>query len=70
VSVPALVIYGDKDPDFKDVAAEVAFAESSFTGETSALIVPGLGHYPHAERPDLVTPAILAFLERTCRALA
>jgi pimeloyl-ACP methyl ester carboxylesterase len=66
VAVPALVIYGDKDADFPDVSVEVAYAEEHFTGPTESLILPGLGHYPHAERPDLVTPVVLDFLERTC----
>lgn len=70
VAVPALVIYGDKDADFPDVAAEVAYAQEHFTGPTESLILPGLGHYPHAERPDLVTPVVLDFLERTCHAPA
>lgn len=70
VAVPALVIYGDRDADFPDVAAEVAYAQERFAGPTESLILPGLGHYPHAERPDLVLPVIVEFVERTCRALA
>lgn len=70
VSVPALVVYGEKDADFADVAAEAAYATGSFTGSTETLLVPAVGHYPHAERPDLVLPVVVHFLERTCRALA
>ena len=29
-----------------------------------ALMVPGAGHYPHAERPEEVGPAIVSFLGR------
>jgi len=60
VQAPTLVVMGDKDPDFKDPAAEAALIAERLRGR--AIVVPGAGHYPHAEDPDLVTPAILAFL--------
>ena len=27
-------------------------------------MVPDAGHYPHSQRPDLVVPAITAFLQK------
>jgi pimeloyl-ACP methyl ester carboxylesterase len=52
---------GEKDPDFKDPAAEARFVSERLGGEV--LIVPGSGHYPHAEFPEIVSPAILRFLD-------
>ena len=57
---PALVVFGAADDHFPDPAAEAARVASRLGGEV--LLVEGAGHYPHAERPDLVGPAVLAFL--------
>lgn len=73
VAAPALVVMGQHDPDFGDPAAEAAFIGERLGGR--AVMVPGAGHYPHAEYPEVVTPEILRFLaedarwpERTSRA--
>jgi len=42
-----LVVMGEKDPDFKDPAAEAAFIGERL-GAT-VVMVPGTGHYPHAQ---------------------
>lgn len=68
VTVPSLVIVGSKDPDFKDQASEIAYAEEAFAGEVYGLLVDGAGHYPHAERPDVVSPRIIQFLDVACPA--
>jgi len=60
VKAPTLVVMGEKDTDFKDPAAEAALIAERLRGR--AIVAPGAGHYPHAEYPDVVTPAILAFL--------
>lgn len=62
VRAPALVVMGDADPDFDDATAEAAFVAEHLRGET--LMVPGAGHYPHAEYPEIVGPAVIGFLER------
>lgn len=62
VRAPTLVIMGDRDPDFGDPAAEARFAADRLGAEV--LMVPGAGHYPHAEYPEIVTPAVLRFLEQ------
>ena len=64
VRAPALVVMGSKDPDFPDPAAEVARTAASLRGSshTEIQMIEGAGHYPHAERPDLVAAAIIAFL--------
>jgi pimeloyl-ACP methyl ester carboxylesterase len=59
VRVPALIVMGEKDPDFPDPAAEARFAAERLRGEL--LLVPDSGHYPQADSPDLVNPAVLAF---------
>lgn len=62
VQAPALVIMGTKDPDWPDPVAEARFIVDALEGEL--LLVEGAGHYPHAEMPEQVTPAVLAFLRK------
>ncbi|MDQ7907009.1 alpha/beta hydrolase [Phytohabitans sp. ZYX-F-186] len=59
VRAPALVVMGEKDPDFPDPAAEARFAAERLHGEL--LMVPDSGHYPQADSPDVVNPAVLTF---------
>jgi pimeloyl-ACP methyl ester carboxylesterase len=59
---PALVIMGDKDPDFPDAPAEAAWITEQLDAE--CLIVPGAGHYPQAEFPERVNPALAAFCRK------
>jgi pimeloyl-ACP methyl ester carboxylesterase len=59
VHTPTLVVMGDRDPDFPDAAAEAQWVAEQLGGDV--LIVPDAGHYPHAQRPDVVSPAIEAF---------
>ena len=61
VTAPSLTIIGSRDPDFRDPAAELAFAADALHGET--LLVEDAAHYPHAARPEIVTPRVLAFVE-------
>jgi pimeloyl-ACP methyl ester carboxylesterase len=65
VAAPTLVVMGERDPDFRDPAAEAAWIAERLGGET--LVVPGAGHYPQAEFPEIVTPAVVAFLRRARR---
>ncbi|BCB80570.1 alpha/beta hydrolase [Phytohabitans flavus] len=59
VRAPALIVMGEKDPDFPDPAAEARFAAERLRGEL--LVVPNSGHYPQADSPDVVNPAVVAF---------
>lgn len=69
VVAPTLVVMGTADRDFPDPAAEANWIASAMRG--TALMIDGAGHYPMAERPDLVNPALLAFLaEAAPRAVA
>jgi len=60
VKAPALVIMGQADADFPDPAGEATLIAGRLGGR--AVMVPGAGHYPQAERPDLVNPEVIEFL--------
>jgi pimeloyl-ACP methyl ester carboxylesterase len=55
-----LVVMGDRDPDFKDAAIEAEYVADRLGG--AMVMVHGAGHYPHAEYPEVVNPAVLEFL--------
>lgn len=59
VTAPVLVVMGERDPDFADPAGEGHWIAGRLSGDL--LLVPGAGHYPHVENPELVNPAIVAF---------
>jgi pimeloyl-ACP methyl ester carboxylesterase len=61
VAVPTLVVMGTADPDFPDPAAEARLVADRLTGELQ--LVEAAGHYPQAERPEVVGPRIATFLE-------
>jgi pimeloyl-ACP methyl ester carboxylesterase len=62
VRAPTLVIMGAADPDFPDPDAEAQLVAERLGGE--AMLVPDSGHYPQAEYPEVVTPAVVSFLQR------
>lgn len=62
VTAPALVVMGEKDQDWPDPTAEARFAAGALSAEL--LLVPDCGHYPQAEYPELVNPAVVAFAQR------
>jgi pimeloyl-ACP methyl ester carboxylesterase len=62
VCAPTLVVIGERDPDFNDVAAEANWIAGRLSGEV--LIVPDAAHYPHAQRADIVAPALVSFATR------
>ena len=62
VRTQVLIVMGDKDPDFPDPVAEARFIGDELGGEV--LIVPGAGHYPMAEFPEIVSPAVVEFARR------
>lgn len=59
---PTLAVVGSKDSDWKSPTAEGRFVADTLGGEL--LMVDGAGHYPMAQCPAIVNPAIVAFLSR------
>ncbi len=57
--VPLLVIFGAEDQIY-DAQAAIARYRQNVPGAQTQLI-PGAGHSPNVEKPDLVAPLILAF---------
>jgi pimeloyl-ACP methyl ester carboxylesterase len=68
VRAPTLVVMGEEDPDFPDPAIEARWIADRLRGEI--LMVPGAGHYPQAEFPELVSPAVVEFGRRVKRSSA
>ena len=65
ISVPALVVMGEQDPDFPDPKAEAEWIAATLHGTVA--MVPEAGHYPQSQQPDVVAAAIVAFLAGTGR---
>ncbi len=63
VTVPTLVVMGDHDRDFSDPTGEARVVAERLKGEV--VLVPGAGHYPQAEYPEVVAPAIVSFVQRS-----
>jgi pimeloyl-ACP methyl ester carboxylesterase len=62
IRAPALVVMGEADPDFPDSAAEACWIAEQLGGQV--LMVPSAGHYPQAEFPEVVSPAVVEFARR------
>jgi pimeloyl-ACP methyl ester carboxylesterase len=62
VHTPALIVMGALDPDFTDPAQEAEWIGAQLHGEV--LMVPNAGHYPQAQCPEVVSPAMVSFLDR------
>jgi len=64
IVAPTLVVMGSKDPDFPDPADEARRTAEALRGaaRVEVAMVAGAGHYPHAESPAVVGPAVVAFL--------
>ncbi len=60
IAVPTLVVHGDRD---SGVAIARARAAAELLPLGRLLEVPGAGHWVQRDRPDIVTAAILDFLE-------
>jgi pimeloyl-ACP methyl ester carboxylesterase len=65
VRAPALVVMGERDPDFRDPAGEAQWISERLKAEV--VMVPGAGHFPQAEYPELVGPVVLAFAARALK---
>jgi len=63
IEVPAIILHGEEDVSIEMEKAR-AMADG-LAGEVEFVAVPGSGHSSTIERPDVVTPAVLRFLERS-----
>lgn len=61
VSAPTIVIMGDRDPDFKDPAAEAQWIGETLKAEV--VMVTEAGHYPQSQQTEITATAVLGFLE-------
>jgi pimeloyl-ACP methyl ester carboxylesterase len=61
VTAPTLVVMGELDPDFTKPADEANWIAEQLSAQV--LMVPEAGHYPQSQRPELVNPAVVAFLK-------
>ena len=59
VKLPALVLMGTRDPDFKNPEAEAKIVAARARGTYQ--MIQGAGHYPHAEMPQVTAPLVLNF---------
>ena len=65
VRAPALVVMGERDRDFSDPAAEAELVAARLHGRV--VMVPGAGHYPQAQHPEVVGAAVVPFLAEVAR---
>lgn len=66
VQAPVLVVMGDADPDWRKPLDEAAWVASNFK-DAETIAVHGAGHAPMLERPQIVNPAVEAFLQKLNR---
>jgi pimeloyl-ACP methyl ester carboxylesterase len=60
VQAPTLVIYGENDGAF--LPATLNDMWSYIDSDLTVQVLPGVGHGPHTEVPELVTPSVMAWL--------
>lgn len=60
VKCPAIVVHGSEDPIPAESSREIAAALGA-----RFVLLPGSGHVPYVERPDLLFPALTDFLDET-----
>lgn len=57
VTARTVVVMGEDDIDWKDPAAEAAWIGDRLHADV--VMVPGVGHYPQAQAPDVVADAVI-----------
>ncbi|MEU6412441.1 alpha/beta hydrolase [Microbispora sp. NPDC046933] len=68
IRCPALVVMGTRDPDWADPRAEADGVVAGMPpGLGTVVMIDGAGHYPHAQHPEEVAAAMLAFLKEAAR---
>ena len=66
VEAPTVVVMGAEDVDWKDPAAEAAWIGQRLGAEV--MMVPGVGHYPQAQAPEVVADAVVRLGDGATRA--
>lgn len=61
ITLPTLFVFGSDDDHFPDPAGEATDLAARTGGES--LLVPGAGHYPHIEYPEIVAERLITFLD-------
>jgi pimeloyl-ACP methyl ester carboxylesterase len=61
VSVPTMVVMGEKDPDFSDPRHEAQWVGEQLGARVE--IVADAGHYPHSQQADVVNALLVDFLQ-------
>lgn len=62
VARPVLCLHGDQDPAVSGRVVEAS--RSHVTADFSSTMVPGAGHFPHEEQPELFNERLLTWLTR------
>ncbi|HEX7238788.1 MAG TPA: alpha/beta hydrolase [Longimicrobiaceae bacterium] len=62
ISVPVLVVQGEADE--YGTLAQVEAVRTGVRGPVETLVLPGVGHSPHRDRPDETLAAMAAFVRR------
>lgn len=60
VSSPAIVIMGERDPDFPSPSDEATWIADALNA--SIVMIPEAGHYPQSQQPEHTAEAVLTFL--------
>jgi len=66
LKAPALLLAGEEDTKFVEIAHQMHGAISN----SEVMIIPGVGHAAHLEKPEQFNSAVLGFLARTQVAIA
>ena len=65
VQTPALIIMGDRDPDYPDPQAEGEHVAQLLGGPARVSLMPECGHYPQAEHPVATARLLIGFAAET-----
>jgi pimeloyl-ACP methyl ester carboxylesterase len=60
VTAPALVVMGERDPDFPDPRPEADWIARALAAER--IMVPEAGHYPQSQQPGITADAVVRFV--------
>jgi pimeloyl-ACP methyl ester carboxylesterase len=66
VRAPAVVVMGEADVDWSDPAVEAAWIGERLGAEV--VLVPGVGHYPQAQAPQVTADAVTRLVDGATRA--